>query len=593
MSFFSFFRKSLGTKLVLAFTLVTAPSILISSYIAARLVNDLANAHIGDWLQQTSRRLLRGIKDTEDALAAVHTLLSARFANRQVVFSPEELQALARLYVHCVVLRDESGSILLSDSGLESVAEDSLYPGSALRWVTMKNGKKALAVAARHDITLEDGGKRGLELVSLFDIRRMAYDSQKPSERGLELASLFGIRFAESAAQKSVEFHIFLPDGNGFRQGYTSLSCGSHVMPPAAIQALQAGDEEYSIIDKDWLDDEPDAYVSFTPARNDRGDILAVFVVSVPMFPHTGYTRLFWFFLVCGALLSGCIGYILAKTLTKPIRQLTDGVRNIAVGNFSNRMSARGGDEVTELAASFNLMAEQLEHKQRENVQAARHERSRMLGEIALGFAHEIRNPLLVIKTSAELVYGKLAGGDKESRLLNFVIEEVGRIDNLISEFLSFAKPVPLKLGHFRLNALVKEVLELTAAECAVRDIVCSFVDEAGQSDLVFAAADKIRQVLLNLVLNSLDAMPHGGSLTIRVYAQDHQPHACFEVKDTGVGIPKELLPTIHLPFISTKKSGLGLGLAKAYAIVEEHGGNIACVSTPGQGTVFTVCLNS
>jgi signal transduction histidine kinase len=148
-------------------------------------------------------------------------------------------------------------------------------------------------------------------------------------------------------------------------------------------------------------------------------------------------------------------------------------------------------------------------------------------------------------------------------------------------------------LKHFQLDALVSEALELIAAECAARGIISSFVNEAGQACRILGDADRIRQVLLNLMINSLDAMPHGGSLSIRIYAPEHQPHVCFEVKDTGVGIPEELLPTIHLPFVSSKKQGLGLGLAKVYAIIEEHDGAISCASTLGQGTTFTVCLKT
>jgi len=199
-----------------------------------------------------------------------------------------------------------------------------------------------------------------------------------------------------------------------------------------------------------------------------------------------------------------------------------------------------------------------------------------------------------VIKTSANLVHGKLPEGGTEARLLGFVIEEVGRIDNLVSEFLSFAKPVPLKPAYFQLDTVVDEVLELSAAECAERGITSSFVNEIAQEggSRVLGEENKIRQVLLNLTLNAMDAMPEGGNFDMRLYETESPGRICLEVKDTGIGISEELLPTIHLPFVSTKANGLGLGLAKAYAIMEEHGGSIACSSTPGQGTRFTVCLN-
>ena len=234
-------------------------------------------------------------------------------------------------------------------------------------------------------------------------------------------------------------------------------------------------------------------------------------------------------------------------------------------------------------------MARQLEIMRHESIKSARQERSRMLGEIALGFAHEIRNPLVVIKTSAEVVLASLAVKSREVRLLGFVVEEVARITNLISEFLAFAKPSPLKLEYFPLSPLIQEIVELSSAEMDKRGIRYSFSNEA-EDDRVLGERSQIRQVLLNLGLNAMDAMPQGGTLSVRLYAEDRQIR--IELKDTGGGIPPNLLPTIHMPFISTKKNGLGLGLSKAYAIIEEHGGSISCSSTVGEGTVFTVCLN-
>lgn len=124
-------------------------------------------------------------------------------------------------------------------------------------------------------------------------------------------------------------------------------------------------------------------------------------------------------------------------------------------------------------------MARQLEIMRHESIKSARQERSRMLGEIALGFAHEIRNPLVVIKTSAEVVLASLAVKSREVRLLGFVVEEVARINNLISEFLAFAKPSPLKLEYFPLSPLIQEIAELSSAEMDKRGIRYSFSNEA------------------------------------------------------------------------------------------------------------------
>ncbi len=569
-------KKSLAAKLVLAFILAAVPPMLVASYVATRLVNNVANVNIGRWLHEASRYLFNTITETQEEVAAVHAMLYPRFAQRVVFFTPDELVALSSLDVEYFVLRDTTtGKVLASSPEVQSLAEFPLYPGGLFRWATMKNGEKELAIVLRRGVTGEDG-----------------------SERALDLISLFRIRLAEGGGEASFELRIFLPESSGFQQVYSSSSSGSYRLPPKALQAMNAGANEYSILDADWTDGVPDRYFLFTPVRDESGGILAVFAVSTRLLPQgeslPGYYALFWSFFIGGALLSGCTGYVLARRLTRPIRRLHRGVRDIASGNFNSRIATQGSDEVAELSNAFNLMAGQLELMQRESVQSARRERSRMLGEIALGFAHEIRNPLLVIKTSAELVHGKLPSDGKESRLLGFVVEEVGRIDSLVSEFLSFAKPAPLKPEYFRLDTLAREVLELSAAECAARRITASFTDETSgaQSVRILGEENKMHQVLLNLVLNAMDAMPEGGRLAIRLYEPKNEPLVCLEVKDTGTGIREDLLPTIHLPFISTKKNGLGLGLAKAYAIVEEYGGSIICESVQGRGTVFTVRLN-
>jgi signal transduction histidine kinase len=568
-------QQPLAAKLMLAFILVAVPPMLLASHAATRLANNAANAAIGRWLRETSRYMFNAIKETQQEIAAIHTMLYPRFARSPVLFTPEELDALFGLEVDCFVLQDAAGTVLASSPDVQSLAGPPLYPGGPFYWATMNNGEKELAIALRRTITAEDGG-----------------------ERQLALASLFRIRLSESG-DDPFELRIFVPDGDGFRQEYASSPSNIHTLPREAVLAMNAGAGEYAIFDADWTDDIPDKYFLFTPVRDNSGEILAVFAVSARMFAHEngipGYYPLFSSFFFGGTLLSGCVSYVLARRLTRSIRLLSRAAGDIAAGNFASRVAVRGKDEIAELADAFNLMAGQLELMQRENVSSARRERSRMLGEIALGFAHEIRNPLLVIKTSAELAHGKLPDSSRESRLLGFVVEEVGRIDALISEFLSFAKPAPLRLEYFQLDSLIRDVLELSAAEFTARRVTASFADETpdGRGARVLGEENKIRQVLLNLLLNAMDAMPEGGVIAIRLFEPENKPLVCLEVTDTGMGIPADLLPTIHLPFISTKKNGLGLGLAKAYAIIEEHGGSIVCESSPGRGTVFTIRLNA
>lgn len=560
-------KKSLVAKLVLAFVLVAVVPMLVASKVTTALIADVVNKNIERWLGEATTYMRHNVDETHESLKAVGGLIDARF-DGNVVFSKKELAAFSYMEVDALWLRSEDGSLLYSSMPTGRIS-GTLYPGAPFSWVAMNDGTRRIAITSRRVFTADDG-----------------------KNRILELASWFNIDYSDNSAGGPVSLRIFLPEDGEFRQVYSSVSDQSYHIPHKALRDIQKGAISVFIPENDWTDDIPGAHSLISVARGDNGEALAVFVTSAQLLPFRGWLAspaLFWIFFIFGTLLSAGIGYVLARKLVKPLRKLNEGVRDIAAGNLDCQLPVRGGDEVAELTAGFNIMARQLQIMQHEGIRSARQERSRMLGEIALGFAHEIRNPLVVIKTSAEVVLAALGVKSREVRLLGFVVEEVARINNLISEFLSFAKPSPLKLENFPLSPLVQEIVELSAAEMDKRHI-SAFVSSEAQDDRVLGERSQIRQVLLNLVLNAMDAMPQGGALSVRLYAKIGQ--ACIEIGDTGIGIPPKLLPTIHMPFISTKKNGLGLGLSKAYAIIEEHGGSITCSSTVGEGTVFTVCLN-
>jgi signal transduction histidine kinase len=515
-------------------------------------------------------------------------LLRARFTRPDIVLSQEELEALPHLDADFLLIQDASGKTLFAYPAVRGMEEEPLYPGSHLKWINLDNGDRELGIAVKQTHVSADGGIRVAEL-----------------------GCRFNISIAESGGSNPIVVNIFRPEDGGFRQIYSSEPSMQYIVPPEAVSALYDETAKYFILDEDWTDNSPNKHSLLLPIRDGQGALRAVYVISALMLPFDGRlpssTTLFWSFFIIGAVLSGCIGYALAKRLVRPIKKLTEGVRSIAAGNLGQRVAVQGNDEISELSAGFNLMVGQLEIMRHESRQSALRERSRMLGEIALGFAHEIRNPLMVIKTSAEVVHSTLKDKPRPAKLLGFVVEEVGRIDRLITEFLSFAKPAPLSMEYFHLYDLVKEITEISAAEFARRKIRCTLTDETGfkpgNGDRVIGERSKIHQVVLNLILNAMDAMPDGGDLSLRLYNADSpqngcadSPEAtarvCLEVKDTGVGIAEDILPTIHMPFISTKENGLGLGLATAYATIEEHGGSIRCASKPGEGSVFTICLN-
>ncbi len=218
-----------------------------------------------------------------------------------------------------------------------------------------------------------------------------------------------------------------------------------------------------------------------------------------------------------------------------------------------------------------------------------RKERLAALGEMSAGIAHEIRNPLGIISSSAQLIEKKLAGTPTEvGSLLDIIQEESTRINNLVTDFLSFGRPGEPVLSRCDLQSLLvraaAHVEGVSRQQRVMVEVEPSAAPVTGRVD-----ADMMQQVLLNLLLNALAAVTPGGHIRLRAYRRDDR--VCLEVEDDGCGIAPELQEKIFDPFFTTRDQGTGLGLANAYRIVEAHGGDLKLRSEPGQGAAFTVCL--
>jgi signal transduction histidine kinase len=211
------------------------------------------------------------------------------------------------------------------------------------------------------------------------------------------------------------------------------------------------------------------------------------------------------------------------------------------------------------------------------------------LGEAAAVIAHEIRNPLGIIKTSSEIVRMKSALRPSESRLIGFVLEEVARIDRLVQDILDYVRPTETKKNAIDvLRDVVARAVELVQPELQRHGISCAVADGGGTAP-VFGDADQLHQAVLNLILNAIAAMPNGGRLTVDFAREDG--FIDINIEDEGTGVDPRLGDRIFDPFVTTKTKGTGLGLAKTRDIVVEHAGNLFYKTKPGGGTIFTIRL--
>ena len=217
-----------------------------------------------------------------------------------------------------------------------------------------------------------------------------------------------------------------------------------------------------------------------------------------------------------------------------------------------------------------------------------RQERMVAAGRLAMGLAHEIKNPLAAIKTFAEFLPERHQDPTFLQEFAAIVSKEVDRISRIVQSLSDFAKPVLLKIETTDVQKVLKDTATLLSNDCLKRNVT---IEQQLEPTSILLPADpgQLKQVILNLCVNALDAMPQGGTLTVscRLDRQD----ACIQITDTGTGIAPEHLPHLFDPFFSTKDAGMGLGLSVVKQIVEQHLGTIQVESHVGQGSTFDIRL--
>lgn len=287
------------------------------------------------------------------------------------------------------------------------------------------------------------------------------------------------------------------------------------------------------------------------------------------------------------------LGVIVADH-TEPGKILTEEMLN-SVMIFAQQaaLAIQNASMYQELKQFSQRMEEKIRettaHLRKTEAQLIRSEKLAALGQLAAGLAHEIRNPLTSIHILIHSLMERLPTENAHRQDLKVITEEIDRINEIVNQFLRFAKPAPPSFEKTEVVSIVEEILALLRPQIEKHQIEVQREFQA--LPLVLMDREQVKQALFNLILNAVQAMPSGGKLILGGKNSEDDQWIQLFIRDTGTGISEDHLPLLFDPFFSTREEGMGLGLSIAHRIIDQHHGKIEVESSPGKGTLFTVWL--
>jgi signal transduction histidine kinase len=610
----------LKTKLIVPYLILTLLTAMIGTFVVTRLVASSVTERFFNQLYEASRVAADGIvRKEEDHLANLRLMVfSEGVADALVTRDAETLQEI----LWPLTLNNEVEAVTAVDLEGREILTISLNSGGEQYNIFKGTDFSEIQIVKR--ILLEESDNLGDKYVGWIETKfgPYFYTSAPVRDESNELVGVLMVgtqvdSFLSILKTQALADIVILGEDGGLLDSTFSQGDGIRDHLELSANEIPAIDESFN---KDFKVEETNRsyQILYTPVivRQMRMGTLGIalpsnYVVSAEATSRNTFSLIFSIATVSVIVL----GYGLSQSIAKPILKLKNISQAVAQGDLNQRSGFRRSDEIGDLAMGFDLMTSRLK---RRTAQAARlyqetlqrneelsranarlqetqhqllqSEKLAAVGELTAGIVHDVKNPLAVIKGLTEELLDEEECSPDTIKQLSTIRESASRASQIVSDLLKFARQSTPEMREQNINDTIKAVVRLTdfLARKGKVEVKLELLPDPVQ---VVYDATQIEQVLINLIRNSIQAMPNGG--LIHIISKREGKRVAIQVKDTGIGIPEQNLRRIFDPFFTTKSEGegTGLGLSVSYGIISRHNGQIEVASKVGKGTVFTVRL--